>query len=58
MVEALAKNDEVVTVGGLLGKITKVTDAYITLEIADNTEVEIQKNAVTMLLAKGTIKSV
>ena len=58
MVEALAKNDEVITVGGILGKITKVTDGYITIEIAENTEVVIQKSAVTMLLPKGTIKSV
>lgn len=58
MVDALAKNDEVVTVGGLLGRVTKVADAYITLEIADNTEVVVQKNAVTMLLPKGTIKGV
>ena len=57
MMEALAKGDEVVTAGGILGKITKVTDAYVTLEIADGTEVTLQKVAVTTLLPKGTIKS-
>jgi len=56
MIDALAKNDEVVTVGGILGKVTKVTDSYLTIEIADNTEVVIQRSAVSMLLPKGTIK--
>jgi preprotein translocase subunit YajC len=58
MMEALAKGDEVVTAGGVLGKIIKVTDAYITLEIAAGTEIVVQKNAVTLLLPKGTLKSV
>ncbi|PRC93642.1 preprotein translocase subunit YajC [Solimicrobium silvestre] len=58
MMDALAKNDEVITVGGILGKVTKVADGYVTVEIADNTEVVIQKSAVTMLLPKGTIKTV
>ena len=57
MMEALAKGDEVVTAGGILGKVNKVTDAYITLEIADGTEVVVQKVAVATLLPKGTIKS-
>jgi len=58
MMEALAKNDEVVIVGGILGKVTKVTEGYVTVEIADNTEVVVQKSAVSMLLPKGTIKTV
>lgn len=58
MTEALAKGDEVVTSGGLLGRITKVTDAYVTLEIAANTEITVQKGAVQTLLPKGTMKSV
>lgn len=57
MMDALAKGDEVVTAGGVLGKVTKVTDAYVTLEIANGTEVVVQKVAVTMLLPKGTIKA-
>lgn len=57
MMEALAKGDEIVTAGGILGRVTKVTDAYVTAEIADGTEVVIQKAAVTTLLPKGTIKS-
>lgn len=57
MLAALAKGDEVVTAGGLVGKITKVGENYIGLEIAPNTEVQVQRSAVTMVLPKGTIKS-
>ena len=57
MVDALAKGDEVITSGGVLGKITGVGEAYVTLEIAPNTEVSVQKGAVQTLLPKGTIKS-
>nr|WP_205905177.1 preprotein translocase subunit YajC [Collimonas pratensis] len=57
MMESLGKGDEVVTAGGILGKITKVTDLYITLEIASGTEVVVQKGSVTTLLPKGTIKT-
>src|SRR5688572_25355900 len=58
MVEALAKGDEVITAGGVLGKITAVSDAYVTVEIAANTEISVQKGAVQTLLPKGTMKSV
>ncbi len=57
MVGALAKGDEVVTNGGLLGKITKMGDAFVTVEIAEGLEVNIQKQAVASLLPKGTMKS-
>ena len=57
MMDALTKGDEVVTAGGILGRVTKVTDVYVTLEIATNTEMVVQKNAVTTLLPKGTLKS-
>ncbi len=57
MIEAIGKGDEVVTAGGLVGKVTKVGDAYVTLEVADGTEVVMQKAAITMLLPKGTIKT-
>jgi preprotein translocase subunit YajC len=57
MMDALAKGDEVITAGGILGKVIKVTDAYVTLEIADGTNVLVQKSAVSTLLPKGTIKS-
>jgi preprotein translocase subunit YajC len=58
MVAALEKGTEVITAGGIVGKITKVSDAYLTLEIADNTEIVVQKQAVQTLLPKGTMKSV
>lgn len=57
MVEALAKGDEVVTSGGMLGRITEVGDNFIALEIAKDTEVKVQKNAVTALMPKGTLKT-
>ena len=56
MTEALGKGDEVVAAGGVLGRITKVSDTYVTLEIAPNTEVVVQRGAVQTLLPKGTIK--
>ena len=58
MIEALQKGDEVITAGGVLGRITKLGDAYISLEIAPNTEISVQKGSVQVLLPKGTIKSV
>ncbi|WP_354686911.1 preprotein translocase subunit YajC [Cupriavidus necator] len=57
MLEALAKNDEVVTAGGILGRVTKVTDSYVSLEIAEGTEITVQKNAVTAVLPKGSLKA-
>jgi preprotein translocase subunit YajC len=58
MVEALQKGDEVVAAGGLIGRITKINDQYVTLEIAPNTEVVLQRSAVQVPLPKGTIKSI
>ncbi|WP_423682259.1 MULTISPECIES: preprotein translocase subunit YajC [unclassified Undibacterium] len=58
MMDALAKNDEVVTSGGILGKVTKVSESYVTIEVAEGTEIVVQKVAVTMLLPKGTIKAI
>jgi preprotein translocase subunit YajC len=57
MMDALAKGDEVVTSGGILGRVSKVNDAYVTVEIAPNTEIVVQKNSITTLLPKGTLKS-
>ena len=58
MLEALAAGDEVITAGGILGKVTAVKDQYVTLELVPGTEIQMQKNAVTSVLPKGTIKSV
>jgi preprotein translocase subunit YajC len=57
MLSAMAKGDEVVTNGGVVGKVTKVGDAYVGVEIAEGTEIIVQKAAVTTILPKGTIKS-
>ncbi len=57
MIDAIAKGDEVVTAGGIVGKVTKVADAYITLEVAEGTEIVMQKASITLLLPKGTVKS-
>jgi preprotein translocase subunit YajC len=57
MIEALQKGDEVVTAGGVVGRITRIGDAYLSLEIAQGTEISVQKQAVQTLLPKGTIKS-
>lgn len=56
MVTNLAKGDEVVTMGGLLGKITDTDDNFITLQIAANTEVKVQRMSVQAMMPKGTVK--
>ncbi len=58
MITNLAKGDEVITTGGLLGRISKVNDSYIAIEISNNTEIKCQKSAVTHILPKGTIKEI
>ena len=62
MLDALSKGDEVVTSGGIVGKVTKVGDGYVTLEVArrgeDAIEMQLQKQAVQTLLPKGTIKAI
>ena len=57
MVGSLAKGDEIVTTGGLLGRINKVGDNFLVLEIAKDIEVKVQKNAVSATLPKGTTKT-
>ena len=56
MVEALAKGDEIVTAGGLLGKVSKLGDTYLGVELADGMEVQMQRTAVIQVLPKGTVK--
>lgn len=58
LVSGLAKGDEIITNGGLVGKITKVEDQFIIFEAADNVELKLQKGAVMQALPKGTIKSI
>lgn len=57
LVSALQKGDEVITSGGMVGRIVKVGDNYTTLEIAKDVEIQVQKHAVTTVLPKGTLKS-
>lgn len=56
MIEALAKGDEVVTGGGLLGKVSKLGDSYVTLEVATGVELQVQRGAIVQVLPKGTVK--
>jgi len=57
MVESLQKGDEVITAGGVLGRITRLGDAYVSVEIAPQTEISVQRAAVQTILPKGTLKS-
>ena len=56
MIEAVAKGDEVVTAGGVLGKISKIGENYLGLEVSNGVEIQIQRSAVVQVLPKGTIK--
>ena len=57
LIDTLQKGDEVVTAGGVLGRISKVGDAHLTLEVAPNVEIQVQRGAVQTVLPKGTIKN-
>ncbi len=57
MIAALAKGDEVVTSGGMAGRIDEIGDTFMTLEIAPNVKVKVQKSAHSLVLPKGTLKS-
>lgn len=57
MTESLSKGDEIVTNGGLLGRIAKLDESFVTLEVADGLMVKVQRSAVASLMPKGTLKS-
>jgi preprotein translocase subunit YajC len=57
LVAKLASGDEVVTSGGLLGKVVEVGEIFVTLEVAEGVRVKVQKNQITQLMPKGTLKS-
>ncbi len=57
LISKLAAGDEVVTNGGVLGKITEVGDSFVTLEVADGVRIKVQKFQVSALMPKGTLKS-
>ena len=56
LIEALAKGDEIVTVGGMLGKVSKLGDSYLHVEVAAGVEVQVQRSAIVQVLPKGTVK--
>ena len=58
LLEGLQKNDEVLTQGGIVGKVVSISDAYVTVEVATNTQIIAQKQAIGAVLPKGTIKSI
>jgi len=58
MLQAIQKGEEVVTNGGIIGKVTKITDGFIVLNVAQGVEMKFQKHAVTATLPKGTIKQI
>ena len=57
MLSALQVGDEIVISGGIAGKVKKLSDNYLDLEVADNVELKVQRAAVQLLLPKGTLKS-
>jgi len=56
MIEALAKGDEIATAGGLIGRISRLGDTYVGVELATGVEVQLQRNAIVQVLPKGTVK--
>ena len=56
MIDALAKGDEIITAGGFLGKVSKMGDGYLSVELATGVEVQMQRSAVVQVLPKGTVK--
>lgn len=58
LLEGLQKNDEVLTQGGIVGKVVSISDSYVTVEVAANTQIIVQKQAIGTVLPKGTIKSI
>jgi preprotein translocase subunit YajC len=57
MLESLSKGDEVVTTGGVLGRITRMGDSFISIEVAAELEIKVQKNAISAVMPKGTMKN-
>ncbi|MCC7082575.1 MAG: preprotein translocase subunit YajC [Burkholderiales bacterium] len=57
MIEALQKGDEVVTSGGMVGRVSKIGDNYVALQVADNVEITVQRPSVQLVLPKGTLKA-
>jgi len=58
LLSSLAKGDEVVTTGGMVGRITKIADQYVSIGVAENVEIVLQKSAIANVLPKGTLKTI
>ena len=58
LVQSIQADDEVVTAGGMVGKVIKVTDMFVVLKLAENTEAVVQKQAISASLPKGTMKNI
>jgi preprotein translocase subunit YajC len=58
MIEALQKGDDIITAGGMLGRISKINENYASLEIAENVEIQVQRAEVQLVLPKGTLKNI
>ena len=58
LMESLAKGDEVMTAGGILGRIAKVSGQYLSLSVANNVDIVVQKTSVVSVLPKGTLKTI
>jgi preprotein translocase subunit YajC len=56
MIDALAKGDEVITAGGMLGKVSKLGDSLVSLEVSSGVEIQVQRSAVVQVVPKGTVK--
>ena len=57
MIESLQKGDEVVTAGGVVGRVSKIDESYISLQVAENVEIMVQRPSVQLVLPKGTLKA-
>jgi preprotein translocase subunit YajC len=58
MIDALQKGDEVVTAGGMLGRVSKLNENYVTLEVSNTVEIQVQRASVQLVLPKGTLKNI
>ena len=58
MLSSIELGEEIVTAGGILGKVSKITDQYLTLSISENTKIKVQKTSISAVLPKGTLKSI
>ena len=56
MIDAIAKGDEVATAGGIIGRVTRLSEGFLHVEIASGVEVQVQRSAVAQVLPKGTVK--